>query len=62
MNLNKKKVVVCSKCLTAACWQGKFLCQFSRNAGTIEKTVEELVKLDLEHPDYWKDEAYDREW
>lgn len=50
-------IQVCDKCLQASCWQGIFLCDRSQNAGTVYKTVEELTKLNLEHPDYWKTDA-----
>jgi hypothetical protein len=29
------------------------MCDDAKSAGTVEKTREELAKLDLEHPDYW---------
>ena len=44
---------VCAKCLTASCWHGEFMCDESQFAGTVEKTIDELKKLNLEHPDYW---------
>ena len=47
-----EKITVCDKCLRACCWQGIFLCEDSRYAGTIEKTRRELIKLKLEHTDY----------
>ena len=46
-------ITVCDACLTAACWQGEFMCQQAQGAGTVEKTVEELQALKLEHPDWW---------
>lgn len=49
-----RKVVVCSKCLRACCWQGEFYCDDYKAAETVEKTVAELSKFNLEHPDYWK--------
>lgn len=51
-----KTITVCSACLRACCWNGIFLCDESSGAGTVEKTVEELAALDLEHPDYWAHE------
>ena len=51
------KITVCSKCLCASCWQGIFYCDEYKTAGTVEKTVEELTKLNLENSDYWKDEV-----
>jgi hypothetical protein len=48
------KVTVCSKCLRACCWQGEFMCDDARTAGTEELSIKELMELDLEHPSYWK--------
>ena len=50
---NQQTVTVCDKCHQASCWQGVFMCEESRDAGTVEKTVEELTKLGFEHPDFW---------
>ncbi len=47
-------ITVCDKCLQASCWQGIFMCDLAQNAGTVEKTREELTALALEHPDYWR--------
>lgn len=49
-----KKITVCDKCLTASCWQGLFMCDDSKFAGTVEKTIDELKELNLEHSSYWK--------
>jgi hypothetical protein len=49
----KTKITVCDKCFMASCWHGEFMCDDARYAGTVEKTVAELRKLDLEHPDHW---------
>jgi hypothetical protein len=49
----KDTVIVCSECLTAACWHGEYMCDDAKNAGTIELPREELEKLALEHPRYW---------
>lgn len=46
-------VTVCAECLTAACWQGEFMCENSRTAGTTERTVAHLRNLALEDPHYW---------
>lgn len=51
-------VTVCDNCLQASCWQGVFMCQDSRTAGTVEKTREELTALDLEHPSWWDQDAH----
>lgn len=47
-------ITVCDQCLQASCWQGKFMCDKATNAGVVQKTREELAKLNLEHPDNWK--------
>ena len=47
------KVTVCDKCLKASCWQGVYMCNDTRNAGTVEKTIKELKKLKLENSSYW---------
>jgi hypothetical protein len=49
-------VTVCDKCLQATCWQGIFMCWESGTAGTVEKTIDELKALDLEHPSYWEEQ------
>ena len=49
-----EKITVCDKCLTASCWQGLFMCDDSKFAGTVEKTIDELKELNLEHSSYWK--------
>jgi len=49
-----KKITVCDKCLTSSCWQGLFMCDDSKFAGTVEKTIDELKELNLEHSSYWK--------
>ena len=51
----EETITVCSACLTASCWQGRFFCDRHKTAGTVEKTRAELEALDLEHPDYWTD-------
>jgi len=51
-------VTVCSACLRASCWHGAFYCEEYQTAGTVEKTREELLKLNLESPHYWSMEAY----
>lgn len=51
--MNKETVTVCSECLMSSCWQGIFMCEKSKNAGTIEKNIEELEKLNLENSSYW---------
>lgn len=48
-------ITVCDKCLQASCWQGMFICDESVTAGVVEKSIDELEKLGLEHSDYWKE-------
>jgi len=49
-----QKVTVCDKCLMASCWQGIFMCQESQNAGTVQKTRMELIRLNRENTCYMK--------
>lgn len=55
---DNRTVTVCSACLQASCWQGKFFCDDYGTAGTVEKTVSELRKLNLENPAYWAELPY----
>ena len=48
------KVTVCDNCLQASCWQGEFMCEGSREAGTTDLPISELKKLGYEHPFYWE--------
>jgi hypothetical protein len=48
-------VTVCDACLKASCWQGEFMCDDARSAGTVEKTIKELKELNLEHYSYWRE-------
>jgi hypothetical protein len=50
-----RKVTVCSACLRATCWHGHFMCERSGGAGTVDKTVGELLELNREHPSYWRE-------
>lgn len=53
--MNKSATVtVCSACLQASCWKGIFFCDDYMHAGTVERTVEELRALGLEHPSYFE--------
>jgi hypothetical protein len=45
LTLSQKIVTVCDKCLTESCWQGRFMCEESRTAGTITDTEENIAKL-----------------
>jgi len=46
-------ITVCEECLTASCWHGEFMCDNAVNANIIQKTVKELMGLNLEHEDNW---------
>lgn len=50
---DERRVTVCDACQTATCWEGLFMCENARIAGTKELTVRELRQLNLEHPSYW---------
>jgi hypothetical protein len=54
---DSRLVTVCDACLMAACWQGKFMCQESRGAGTLKLPISELRKLNREHSDFWSVKA-----
>ena len=56
MTAEDRMVTVCDKCLRACCWNGIFYCDDYQHAGTVDKTVAELRKLDLEHSDYWNED------
>lgn len=56
-DIMNQTITVCSECLRACCWHGNFMCDKAYGAGTVEKTREELERLDLEHPSYWDTEA-----
>jgi hypothetical protein len=49
----EETVTVCADCLKASCWQGEFYCDDYKSAGTVEKTMTELLELDREHWSYW---------
>jgi hypothetical protein len=53
---DSRMVTVCASCLMACCWQGEFYCDDYRRAGTVEKSVSELLDLGREHPSYWRAE------
>lgn len=50
----KVTVTVCSACLRASCWLDRFPCDRHATAGTVEKTLDELRALNLEHPSFWR--------
>lgn len=55
MKLDPKTfVTVCDRCFRACCWQGEFMCDEARTAGTIKKTIKELRANNYgEHESYW---------
>ena len=55
--MEERTVTVCDKCLRACCWQGYNMCIENKSAGVIEKSVDELKELNLEHPRFWEDTA-----
>jgi len=50
---DKTLITVCDACLTASCWHGGLMCDNNKNAGTVEKSIGELKKLNLENQDNW---------
>ena len=46
-------ITVCAECLQASCWQGKFMCDNSKNANIVEITVRSLRILQMENESYW---------
>jgi epoxyqueuosine reductase QueG len=46
-------VTVCDNCLMACCWQGEFMCDAARTAGTRDMSVIELQFLKRENEHYW---------
>jgi len=51
--MTDRLIKVCELCLKASCYQGKDLCPNWPNSRLRLKTIAELAKLGLEHPDYW---------
>lgn len=50
----ERLIAVCDKCLTANCWNGRFMCEDSMNAGIVDMPVSVLAKLKREHPEAWE--------
>jgi hypothetical protein len=49
------RITVCDACFRACCWQGQFMCDDARDAGTTVRTVRELRDGNHgEHEDYWR--------
>ncbi len=55
----KDTITVCDACFRACCWKGIFMCDDARDAGTVERTVQQCVELGEEHSDYW-DGSYEK--
>ena len=55
-----KIIEVCAECGTASCWYGEFMCNDSRDAGLIKKTVKELRETHLENEENWSDEKMEK--
>lgn len=53
MSIDSRMVTVCSACKRACCWDGYFMCDDARTASTIQLSVGELKKLNLEHSDFY---------
>ena len=51
---DERIIIVCEACERACCWQGNFMCDDARHAGTVNKTIRELKDLDLEDSFYWE--------
>lgn len=49
----ERKVTVCDRCLQASCWQGVFMCDDAKAAGTREVSIVQLALLRHEASDYW---------
>jgi hypothetical protein len=48
-------ITVCDHCMRACCWQGEFMCDGARSAGTVDRTVARLrAGKHGESEDYWK--------
>lgn len=47
-------VTVCAACLTASCWQGRFMCDEAYDADITTRTVAELDQLGREHPENYR--------
>ena len=47
-------ITVCDECGQACCWQGIFMCDLAKVAGTKRVTVGWLAKNSEESPSYWK--------
>ena len=48
-------VTVCDRCRQASCWQGVFMCDEAREAGTVDVPVSVLRVEAREAPDFWKE-------
>jgi len=50
---DERIIIVCEACERACCWQGNFMCDDARHAGTAKKTIRELKNLNIENSFYW---------
>jgi hypothetical protein len=48
------KITVCSSCERASCWVLAHPCEYYREAGIVHLSVSELLKIDKEHPSWWR--------
>lgn len=51
--MSELTVTVCDSCRTASCWHGKFMCDRSSGAGTIDLPLSVLQAEAREHPENW---------
>lgn len=51
----ERLVTVCDRCRQASCWQGIFMCDEAREAGTVDVPLSVLRAEAREHPDYWEE-------
>lgn len=52
----QQQITVCDKCFRVCCWHGILMCREAYEAGVVEKTVLELILLNVEHPSYYTTE------
>lgn len=50
-----RMVTVCDKCLCACCWHGEFMCDEAKSAGTVDKSIRDLLAIGepRESNEYW---------
>ena len=52
MASNNDWITICDKCYRASCWQGIFMCESSRYAGTLKLRKGQLLEMKLEDSSY----------